>query len=56
MKELSKTLAFYFVAGIAIVAGFRVGDWLMPVKPVEVQHRVCIKDSSGDYKCEVYEK
>ena len=55
MKELSKTLAFYFVIGIVIMTGFRVVDWLIPAKPVEVQHSVCIKDSSGDYKCEVYE-
>lgn len=54
MKELSKTLAFYFVIGLLFMAGFRAADWLIPSKPIELEYRVCIKDSAGDYKCEVY--
>lgn len=50
--ENVKPLLCFFLAGFLIASGFGVADWLIPKKPVE--YRICIKDTEGDYICEVY--
>jgi len=51
-KDAIKPLLFFFIAGVAIMAGFRTTEWLIPAKPVE--YRICVQDAAGDYMCEVY--